>query len=49
MGFIRYRREFLKGRRIWPKDRVGRKRSIILIIFTLCCALSLKGFSGLNI
>ena len=49
MGFIRHRREFLKERRIWPKDRVGRRRSIILIIFALCYALSLERFSGLNI
>ena len=48
-GFIKYRREFLKGRRIWPKDRVKRRRSVILIIFALCCALSLEGFSSLNI
>ena len=49
IGFIRHKREFLKGRRIWPKDRVKRRRSVIPIIFTLCYAFSLAGFSSLNI
>ena len=48
-GFIRHKREFLKRRRIWPKDRAGRRRSIILIIFALYYALSLEGFFSLNI
>lgn len=39
-GFIRHGREFSKGRRISPKDRVGRRRSVIPIMFALCCALS---------